>query len=235
MESLTQRFGSMTLDDCWNRIGIRGDRSCSELEHHIHCRNCPTYSAAARQLLDTPKPSDEQMGLTERLAAPAAESSTTVDRDRHSVIIFRLCEEWFAIRTGVCLEVAESRPLHSLPHRRGDTILGLANVRGDLLVCVSLTSLMGVSTERGTTPASRPRGAAPNRLMVLQIPSGPVASPVDEVDGIERVRQGDMKALPSTVAAGKATHTEALLRVKERTIGLINEQLLFSSIERHLA
>ncbi|WP_454689387.1 chemotaxis protein CheW [Achromobacter aloeverae] len=40
------------IDDCWNRIGIRGDQSCPRLREHIHCRNCPIYAAAATRLLD---------------------------------------------------------------------------------------------------------------------------------------------------------------------------------------
>ena len=36
-----------SINDCWNRIGVRGDASCPELEQHVHCRNCPVYSAAA--------------------------------------------------------------------------------------------------------------------------------------------------------------------------------------------
>ena len=41
---------SPVANDCWNKIGVRGDASCAELERHIHCRNCPTYSAAAVRL-----------------------------------------------------------------------------------------------------------------------------------------------------------------------------------------
>ncbi len=42
-------FGSdlPSVDDCWNRIGVRGDRSCPKLAEHIHCRNCPVHAAAA--------------------------------------------------------------------------------------------------------------------------------------------------------------------------------------------
>ena len=40
------------VDDCWNRIGVFGDKSCPRLERHIHCRNCEVYGAAAIALLD---------------------------------------------------------------------------------------------------------------------------------------------------------------------------------------
>src|SRR5262245_23179704 len=37
---------------CWRTIGVRGDHSCPELAEHVHCRNCPVYSAAALTVLD---------------------------------------------------------------------------------------------------------------------------------------------------------------------------------------
>ena len=37
--------------DCWDKIGVSGDRSCADLEAYIHCRNCPVYAKAALQLL----------------------------------------------------------------------------------------------------------------------------------------------------------------------------------------
>ena len=43
-------------DDCWNRIGVYGDRSCPELSTFVHCRNCPVFAAAARSLLRPPRP-----------------------------------------------------------------------------------------------------------------------------------------------------------------------------------
>ena len=26
------------IDDCWNRIGVRGDASCARLVEYVHCR-----------------------------------------------------------------------------------------------------------------------------------------------------------------------------------------------------
>src|SRR5882672_9962274 len=46
------------IHDCWNLIGVEGNRTCRELLKFTHCRNCPVYSAAANQLLDRPLPAD---------------------------------------------------------------------------------------------------------------------------------------------------------------------------------
>ncbi len=45
--AIRAKVPEIAIDDCWNRIGVRGDGSCPELKRHIHCRNCPVYSAAA--------------------------------------------------------------------------------------------------------------------------------------------------------------------------------------------
>ena len=70
--------GPMTADSvvlplvayCWNRIGVRGDRSCPELAKHTHCRNCPVFAAAGRRFLDAPSPAGYLDEWTDRLAAP---------------------------------------------------------------------------------------------------------------------------------------------------------------------
>ncbi|WZB76062.1 hypothetical protein WJ972_09265 [Achromobacter insuavis] len=40
------------VDDCWNRIGSRGDKRCERLPEYVHCRNCPVYAGAAKRILD---------------------------------------------------------------------------------------------------------------------------------------------------------------------------------------
>ena len=42
--------------DCWNVIGVRGDRSCPELTTVVHCHHCPVFAAAGRTFLDAPSP-----------------------------------------------------------------------------------------------------------------------------------------------------------------------------------
>lgn len=231
-----QNTAQTALDDCWNRIGVRGDRSCAELARHVHCRNCPVFSAAARTLLDVPAPAGSQQKATEHFARPAeAEPGQLAGADMQSVIVFRLHAEWYAIRTAVCLEIADLRPIHSLPHRREAAVLGVVNVRGGLLVCVSLAVILGAAAQPEAVPAQSSRRAAVARLLVARGAAGAVVFPVDEVQGMERFRTGELKDVPSTVAKAQATYTRALLPLGDRTVGLIDERRLFHTVERALA
>jgi chemotaxis-related protein WspD len=224
------------LDDCWNRIGVHGDRSCAELERHIHCRNCPVFSATARALLDVPAPAGSRHVATEHFARSAqAEPGYAAGADTQSVMVFRLRAEWYAIRTAACLEIADVRPIHSLPHRRGGAVLGVANVRGTLLVCISLAVILGVITQPEAAPTQSRRRTALPRLLVARGTAGAVVFPVDEVQGMERYRARDLKDIPATVAQAQAAYTQALLPLGDRTAGLLDEQLLFYTVERALA
>jgi chemotaxis signal transduction protein len=223
------------LNDCWNRIGVHGDRSCPELLPHIHCRNCPVFSAAARTLLDVPAPADSRQAATEHFARPdATVAMDSSGGELQSVIVFRLRTEWYAIQTAVCLEIAAVRPIHSLPHRRDATVLGVVNVHGGLLACISLAVILG-ATDLPLAPAqSRHRAAVP-RLLVARRAAGAVVFPVDEVRGMTRFRAQDLKDLPATVAHARMSYTRALLPLGDRSAGLLDEQRVFSAVERALA
>ena len=116
------------IDDCWNRIGIHGDKSCPLLVDHIHCRNCAVYSAAATRLLD--RYALQQDDHRPRAAVEVGEEVVT-----RSLLMFRLGEEWLGIATRCLVEVAPLQPIHSLPHQRSRALLGVANVRGALVAC----------------------------------------------------------------------------------------------------
>jgi chemotaxis-related protein WspD len=224
------------LDDCWNRIGVRGDRSCPQLLRHVHCRNCPVFSAAARRLLDTPLPADFLSLATDHFARPAQTATEDAGAaETLSVIVFRVHAEWFAIRTAACLEITDLRPIHSLPHHRDGAVLGLANVRGGLLVCVSLASILGVTPQPETSSRQTRRGAVAQRLLVARAERGAVVFPVDEVYGVERFRARDRREIPATVAQAQVTYTQSLLSLPDRTVGLLDEQRLLHTVERSLA
>jgi hypothetical protein len=130
---------ALVVDDCWNRIGVRGDASCPELKRHVHCRNCPTHGDAASALLRRELP----VAYRADWAGHFARRQEVEDPGTESAMIFRVGTEWLALPASVFQEVAELGAIHSLPHRRSSLVLGLTNVRGESLICFSLANLIG--------------------------------------------------------------------------------------------
>lgn len=221
--------GPQALNDCWNRIGVRGDGSCPELERYVHCRNCPVYSSAAIRLLDAPLPPGRREEWTTHFARPLATASAALQ----SVVIFRLGAEWLALPTSAFREVAPLRPIHSLPHRRNGTVLGLTNIRGELLVCVSLASVLGVEP---AAPAKSDKARTfHRRLLVIGTEGGRLVFPVDEVHGTHHCTTEEMQPVPATIARATATYTKAVFAWQQRTVGCLDAQLLGYTLNRSLA
>ncbi|MER8563638.1 chemotaxis protein CheW [Mesorhizobium sp. M0578] len=225
----------IAIGDCWRQIGVRGDRSCPELEQHLHCRNCPTYKEIARNLLNRPLPP----GYRDEWARHFAQARTdeAVENAEGSafqtVVVFRLGEEWLALPVGCFQEVAELRSIHSLPHRRNSAVLGIVNVRGELLVCVSLAKLLGVDDRKTWVQDTRTK-AFP-RLIVVGNSDKRVAFAVDEMHGIYRFKQSDQLAVPATVGKASSTMTAAMVSWRRGAVGCLDEALLLAMLDRAIA
>lgn len=217
------------INDCWNKIGVRGDSSCPELKKYVHCRNCPVYSAAAVDLLDTDLPADH---LT-RWTPHVAQEKALIELDRHSVVVFRIGDEWLALPTILFKEIASIGVIHSVPHQHNGVVLGLTNIRGELLVCISLRELLG--QQQATEHKRDKHHVVDGRFMVMQREGGRVVFPVDEVHGVSHFNPHDQSPVPATLAKATATYTRALLPWQQKSVGLLDDQLLFYTINRSFA
>lgn len=209
------------VDDCWNRIGIRGDKSCGQLSDHVHCRNCPVYAMAAKRILDRLPP---QMEVQDH------EPETAECTRRSSLLVFRLNREWLGLPTRSLDEVAGTRPILTLPHRRDPAVLGVTNVRGTLTVCVSLARLLGLEAAQVDT---RERAAA--RMLIFGGAGRAVVLPVDEVEGIHAVDLDMLAPLPATVEGASLKYSRGVARCGGRSVGVLDENLLMQALERSLA
>lgn len=216
------------VDDCWNRIGVRGDKSCPKLLEHVHCRNCEVYAAAATRLLDRYSLSQEHVALYDQ--ADIQQQQAT-----RSLIVFRLGEEWLALATRTLVEVSPSAPIHSLPHQRSRALLGVANVRGALVPCVSLSELLGLDGSVVKTT-----GRVVPRLLILAAPGGNVLAPVDEVLGIHAFPEQLLDAAstnqsgPSGGAGAAGKYTRGVLLWQQRSVRLLDEEQLLHAVMRSL-
>jgi chemotaxis-related protein WspD len=214
---------SIVIDDCWNRIGVRGDRSCPQLQEHVHCRNCPVQRAVGSELLSHPVPPDYATTWTEHVSRPLQQT----DRDSASSVIFRVGAEWLALPSVAIQEVATVRPVHRVPHRTSGVLLGVVNVRGELLICVSLARVLGLE--------SNPGAASGSRLLVIRRKDLRAACPVDAVHGVHRYASASLSAVPATLAKAGTRYSRALLAWREQTVGVLDEELLFSALKRGMA
>ena len=205
------------IDDCWNRIGVQGDKQCPLLARHVHCRNCDVYAAAATRLLD-------RYALMQDHQAAAAQP--VEENTGRSMLLFRLGEEWLALATASLAEIAPLQAVHSLPHQRSRVLQGVANVRGALVPCLSLADLLGV--QAGTD--EQRSGRAMPRMLILAAEGGPVVMAVEEIDGIHRLD-------PLLLGSGQdATRfTAAVLQWRGRSVRVLDDQHLLSAVQRSLS
>lgn len=212
---------------CWKQIGTFGDRSCPELLVLAHCRNCPAYAAAGRRLLDRVFPD----GYREEWTSLLARRQEAGKVETVSIIVFRLKEELLALKTVFFQGAAAAAVPHAIPLRTGEVFKGMVNVNGELLLCVDLAALLGITdnTDGGTaTDKIYPR------LVVVSREGQRFALPTDEVLGVHRAPLADLQELPATVSRSIRALTAGILPWQERTVGLLEEEKLFAALSRSL-
>jgi chemotaxis-related protein WspD len=155
------------------------------------------------------------------------------DPGTESAMIFRVGTEWLALPALVFEEVAELGAIHSLPHRRSGLVVGLTNVRGELLICFSLTNLLG--GDEPTQPTREKSGADRRRLLVVQREGRRTAFPADEVHGIHRYHPHNLQEVPATVAKAATSYTRAMLPWLGRAVGRLDEDVIFHALDRGIA
>jgi chemotaxis-related protein WspD len=214
--------------DCWNVIGVAGDRSCPKLAEAIHCRNCPVFSAAGQQLFQREAPPDY---LTER-TRQLAEAEEAVSADMRSLLVFRIGPEWLAISARAIVEVVEPRQIHRVPHRTDRLLQGLVNIRGELHLCVSLRELLGIDSNEGNESRDAASSKTRPRLVVVILGPDTWAFPVDEVEGVHRVAEAAMEDLPYTVQKSPRYYSNAIFSHNSLRIGLLSKSRLSQALER---
>ncbi len=211
---------------CWRAIGVFGDRSCPKLVEHVHCRNCPVFADAGRDLFERPLPSGYRQQWTQLIAAP----KPTAGAER-SLIVFRVATEWLAVDTRICVEVAEARPAHAIAHRSGDVLAGLVNVRGELLLSIAMRRLLKIEGPADAT--------MPPRLLVIRRADETWALQVDGVHGSVRGERAGILEVPGTMTQGVQPFASGVLpwpdaQGKARMIGILDGNRLFDTLRRRV-
>ncbi len=213
-------------DRCWSETGVFGTAECPELDVCGHCRRCPVYAAAGRDLLDHPIPE----GLLDERAAAMALGKEGESSHPLSVMVFRIAGELLALETQYFQQVAEMTVMRRLPLRSNRVFRGIVHIHGELHLCFSLSGLLDLTVEE--------RGAADQRvfprLIIVKKAGARFVFPVDEIRGVARIAREGLQDLPVTVAKGPRHLTKGLFYLDGVHVGLLSEDDLFSSLARSL-
>jgi chemotaxis-related protein WspD len=184
----------------------------------------------ATRLLDREVP---EASLREATVHVAAKKSV-VELGTKSVVIFRIGMEWLALPTGVFQEIGDRCTVRRLPDHRGGILSGLVNVRGELLLCAALGVILGVDKAAEGQPAAGPNSAG--RLMICKRGDARLAFQVNEVHGLHRYHPRDLRSPPATLAkAAAGIYTLGVVPWKETTVGCLDDELLFYTLNKGLA
>ncbi|MGF6769630.1 chemotaxis-related protein WspD [Paraburkholderia sp. GAS199] len=218
-----------SFDDCWNRIGVRGDSSCERLEEYVRCLNCPVFETAAARLLERPIP---LVDLARHEAGATTHAQHQPRGATQSFLVFRIGDEWLALPTAIFKRIVQTRPVHTLPHRQHRAVLGVVNVQGELLVCLSLAHLLGFEPDTASRD-DRARHDMP-RLLVVSRAEEHAVFPVDQVDGVHRLAVDTFCPPPATLSHAAAAHTRAVAPWRGMSVGLLDADALFDTLNRSL-
>ncbi len=237
-------------EHCWNTIGVSGDSSCPELKSVIHCRNCAVYGAAGRTLLQREAPEGyiEEWGdilaqewTKQRRETPQSDSALqTTETQLDEILcltIFRVGQEWLALPVSVIKEITPCCPIHILPHRSNHVFLGIVNIRGEIVMCISLQNLLGLPDTEGSgsqsnksltkagTSAMNP--VVYQRMIVIEIQNNRWVFPVDEISDIHRLPLEQLGNTPVVISKTPDTYTKKILHLDGKHINYLDHELVF--------
>lgn len=155
-----------------------------------------------------------------------------IDKEIVSLVIFRLNTEWLALPIYCLKEVFHHRLIHRVPHKHGKILMGLINLRGELQLCINLKRLLDIeeSAEKIEKPVNSNR---PSRMIAINKEEALWVFPVDEV-GIDVWNMSELKNIPVNLSKSSTNYLKGIMTKGSRSVGLIDEELLFYSLRRQV-
>ena len=247
-DSQNSNIDMATFNDCWNKIGVKGDRTCPELETFIHCYECPVYAAVGDSLLEREPPAD----YLEDWINVLEDKSDTLDiydgvqtiirtDAAISIIIFRLGNERLALPVKILQEVTHPCVIQPLPHRSNELFLGLVNIRGEILLCASLSYLLHIETteinlsdKTNKKEISSTKSINLQRMIVAGTAEDKWVFPVDEVHGIFRFHLQELQETPVVISKSAEGYTKGIVYWEGEKVNFLDFDLLFCTLNKKI-
>ena len=155
----------------------------------------------------------------ESLATEAVEDHAD---DRIPLLLFRLSEEWYAVKVADVREIFQDYAVTPIPCVP-DSILGVVNIRGEIISVTEVATLMGLGA------ADELSDEAP--AIVIQNDEATTAMVIDEIGDIVEVPSGSVEPPLSLLDKTQAEYVAGSVYVDGRLIGLFNTATILRPID----
>lgn len=160
--------------------------------------------------------------LRQRAESLARETAAENSSEKTSVLAFRLAEEWYGVRVSDVREIFQEYTVTAVPCVP-EYVLGVVNVRGEILSVTDSAILMGLGT------VSVDSGFMPPAIVVSD---GTVSTAlvVDEMGDILEIASEEFGPPVSVIGHAHADFVTALMSLGDKMICLINTSRVLEPI-----
>jgi chemotaxis signal transduction protein len=180
---------------------------------------------AVTRLLTRPLEPEYVRDWAELLREARAEEGS--EGEQVSLLVFRLGDELFGLRTDMIRALFQATPVHSVPHRPLP-LLGIVNLDGHLGLCFSLHHVLQVPIVTAAGDAEDSDG----RMVLLKAAWHGWSFPADEILGVYPFAVTAGAALPVTLSRSNRVHTCGIVELEGREVAVLDSDLLVEALER---
>lgn len=205
---------------CWEHIGVWGNKTCKELEVHIHCKNCPVFSKAGRQLFSRERSGGQIIEVFNQ------KKENEKNEKNLSVFLFRVGKQWYALPAERMIEIASDSKIHTLPMMQNPVVKGIVNIRGQIKVLFDLHKIIKEHFQ-ATSKHNIPR------IILTGSGKDEYAFRVDEAWGVWKVAESALQK-PPKIYQSESSLVNYVLTWQEKDVALLNYELLSATITKLL-
>lgn len=151
--------------------------------------------------------------LERRAVSLSLQESEEDTSDRRSLLLFRIADEWYAVGVDCVREIFQEYEITSIPCVP-EFILGVVNVRGEILSVTDPARIMKIGAIEGVEGARPP-------AIVISNDDVATALVVDEIGDIADVPMGSIEPPVSIIDRAQSEFIEGSVFVNEGMVGLL--------------
>ena len=134
--------------------------------------------------------------------------------------MFRVNDEWFALPSRCLHEIAEKRSIHRIPRNKNTDIRGVVNISGEVRICYSLKSILGVKDS--SKAGSKSNDITAGRFIVTILNDEYYVFDVEQVNGLSLYSENEVLPVPATLQYSGGNMISAVINQNKNNIAVLD-------------